>query len=94
MQLSNQVGQPLVFGPIQQHVQPAVQTSTLGLVQQLRPSSSQTLPRIAATTDAFFVQPTTPVSGLSVAPVSTIPTSVQTPQFFVPKLGPTVQTLV
>ena len=84
VQLSYQAGQSLVSGPTQQPVQPTVQTSAPGSVQQLGPSSPQTLPPTTATTTAFPFQPTTLVSGVSVALVSTILASVKTPQVSVP----------
>lgn len=93
VQLLNQPGQPLVFGPTQQPVQPTVQIPELGLVQQHGPSTPHTPPQTVATI-ATSIQPTTPVSGVFVAPISTIPASVKIPQVFVLQSGPTVQTLV
>ena len=93
VQLSNQPRQPLVSGSTQQPIQPLAQTPAPSLVQQPGPSSPQT-PSKSAATIATSVQPTTPFSGVSVALVSTIPASVQTPQVSVPQSGPTVQTSV
>lgn len=94
VQLSSQIGQPLVYDPNQQPIQPTVQTSAPGLVQQPRPSSPRTPPQTAAATTAASVQPTTPVSRVLVALVSTVPASVQTPQASLPQSGPTIQILV
>ena len=90
MQLSTQPGQPLVSGPTQQPVQPTVQIPAPSSIQQSGPSTPQTLPQTTATS----VQPITPISGVSVALSSSIPTSVQIPQVFVPQSGPSVQTSV
>jgi len=73
----------LVSGPTQPPVQPTIQIPAPGLVQQPRPSTPQTLPQTAATMTTS-IRPTTPISGVSVAPVSTILASVQIPQVSVP----------
>ena len=83
VQLPNQPGQPLVSGPTQQPVQPTVQIPAPGSIQQPGPSTPQTPPQTTAAIETF-VQPTTPVSVVSVALVSSIPASVQIPQVSVP----------
>ena len=93
MQLPNQPGEPIGFGPTQQPVQPTIQISTPSPIQQPRPSTPSTPPQ-TYTTAATSIQPTTPISGVSAAPVSSIPASMQIPQVSVPQSGPTIQTTV
>ena len=93
VQLPNQPGQPIVSGPTQQHVQPTIQVPTPGSIQQTGPSTPQTPPQTIVAT-ATFVQLTTPVSRVSVVPVSSIPASVQIPRVSVPQSGPTIQSTV
>lgn len=57
------------------------------------PSTPRTLPQTSVVA-ATSVQPTTPISGVYVAPVSTTPISVKNPQVSVPQSGPTIQTMV
>jgi len=61
-----------------------------GVVHQPGPSSPRTPPQTTAATIVTSVQSTTPTSGVLTALVSTVPTSVQTPQASLPQLGPTV----
>ena len=84
----------MVSGPTQQPVHPTVQTSAPSVVHQPGPSSPRTLPQTTAATTAASVQSTPPTSGVLTALVSTVPTSVQTPQASLPQLGTTVQTLL
>ena len=86
VQLLNQPGQPLVSGPTQQPIQTTIQTLAPSSIQQSAPSTPQNPPQTVATT-ATSVQPITPVSRVSVAPVSSIPASMQIPQVFVPLLA-------
>ena len=86
VQLINHPGQSLVYGPTQQPIQPTIQIPAFGTVQQCGTSSPCTPPQTTAT----FVQPTTPISGVSAAPVSTTPASEKIPQVSVPQSGPTV----
>ena len=86
VQLPNQPGQPIGSGPTQQPVQPTIQVSAPGSVQQPGPSTPQTLPQSFASA-ATSVQPTTPISGVSSAHVSTTLVSIQIPQVSMPQFG-------
>ena len=75
----------MVSGPTQQPVHPTVQNSAPSVVHQPGPSSPRTSPQTTAATTAASVQSTPPTSGVLTALVSTVPTSVQTPQASLPK---------
>ena len=74
VQSSSQTGQPIVSGLIQQSVQSTVQTSAPSIVSQpTGPSTLRTPSQTAAATAAISTPYTPPTSGVSTAPVSTVP---------------------
>ena len=84
--------QPIGYSPTQQHVHTTIQVSAPGPVQQPSSSTPRTLTQSVAATS---VQATTPIPGVSAAPISTAPqVSVQIPQVSMPQSEPTIQNIV
>ena len=73
--MSSRIVQPLVSGTPQQPVQSNIQTFVPSVVSQPGPSTPRTPPQTTATTAATSVQSTPPTSGVSAAPISTVPVS-------------------
>ena len=83
VQSFNQLRLSIGFVSTQQSVQPTIPISAPGSVQQPGPSTPRTLPQTVAA--ATYIQPSIPIYGVSVAPISAIPQiSIQIPQVSIP----------